>query len=64
MATFTCMFLVNDRLVWCDKTAHKAWNYGACDAHAFFSFAVIIIFRDNMLVHALDVLIENATTMV
>ena len=38
MATFTFMFLVNDILVWGDKTVPRALNYGARDARAFYVF--------------------------
>ena len=70
------MFLVNDRLVWRDKTVpralelwHTCFTYGARDARAFYVFAVFKNFKsafseDNMPVHALDFFIENATKMV
>ena len=71
MAIFTFMFLVNDRLVWRDKTIPKPWNYmyGIGDAHAFMFFAIFKNLKssfseENMPVHALDVFIENTTKMV
>ena len=69
MATVTFMFLVNEKLVWRDKKLHKPWNYGACDARAFYVFAVFKNLKsssseDNMPEHALDIFIENATKMV
>ena len=64
MATFTFMFLVNDRLVWRDKTVLRAL------VHMIFIFFVVYknlkssFSEDNMPVHALDVFIENDTKMV
>ena len=42
------------------KQFHEPWNYGACDAHAFYVFTVFKNLKssfseDNMLVHAPDV---------
>ena len=38
MATFTFMFLVNDRPVREVKQFHEPWNYAARDTRAFYVF--------------------------
>ena len=43
MATFTFIFLVNDRLFWRDEP----WNYGALDVH---TFDVFLQFKRNEIV--------------
>ena len=63
------MFLVNDKLVWRDKTVrmfHEPWYCDACAFYVLSSFKEleIIISEDNMPDHALDIFIENATKMV
>ena len=61
MATFTFMFLVNNRLVWRDMVhvMHMLFMFFAVFKILNSSFS-----EDNMTVHALDVFIENATKMV
>ena len=58
------MFLVSDKLVWEIKQLHKPWNYGTCDAHAFYVFGSFkklksSFLEDNMPGHALDIFIET-----
>ena len=68
MASFTLMFLVNDRLVWRDKTVPRALEL--CMVHMLFMFFTVYknlkssFSEDHMSVHALDVFIDNATKMV
>ena len=71
MATFTFVFLVNDRLFGEIIQLHEHWNYGAHDVYAFLKmfFAVFKNLKssfseDSVPVQALDVFIKKATKMV
>ena len=62
LATVTFMFMINDNLVWRDKTVTRALEH-------FMFFAVFKNLKssfseDNMPGHALDIFIENATEIV
>ena len=64
------MFLINDKLVWRDKTSYKSPGTMVQMMHVnlmFLQFLRILkssFSEDNMPEHALDILIENATKLV
>ena len=69
MATFTFMFLVNDRLEQLEQL-HERWNYSARDARIFIFSAFFLLnlkpsFTDDiMALRVPDVFIENANKMI
>ena len=69
MATFTFMFLVNDRLVWSAMSPGTMVHVMHVMHMVFMFFAVFknlksSFLKDNMPVHILDVFIETTTKIV
>ena len=64
------MFLVNDKLVWRDKTSYTSPGTMVHVMHVHFMFFAVLknlkssFSEDNMPVHAIDIFIENGTKMV